>query len=140
MILDSIAFIALCALCLLFIFVALSQRKARLILLEKYVASEIEKSIFSKRLADILSEIETKKVEESEGFIRFVSESRDWAFKYIEDVQEALKAFDNAAGPELEYLYDHSRVNSDISSKAAIDKVYKEYKKLKEMLPDDVVN
>lgn len=28
---------------------------------------------------------------ESEGFIKFLSESRDWAFTYIEDVQKAIE-------------------------------------------------
>lgn len=140
MFLDTLAFIILSVLCLLFAFSALSQRKARLALLNKYLASEIEKSVFSQKLLEVLSEIETKKVEQSEGFLRFVSESREWAFKYIEDVQDALKDFDKAVSSELEYLYSSRTVDSDVLSKAAINTVYKEYLKLKEMLPDDVVN
>ena len=35
-------------------------------------------------------------IEQTEGFLKFVSESRDWAFKYIEDVQAAIQDF-NAA-------------------------------------------
>jgi molecular chaperone DnaK (HSP70) len=35
-------------------------------------------------------------IEQTEGFLKFISDSRDWAFKYIEDVQEAIKEF-NAA-------------------------------------------
>lgn len=33
---------------------------------------------------------------ETEGFIRFLSESREWAFTYIEDVQSALEDLRNA--------------------------------------------
>lgn len=29
--------------------------------------------------------------EETEGFIKFLSQSRDWAFTYIEDVQKAMQ-------------------------------------------------
>jgi hypothetical protein len=35
-------------------------------------------------------------IEQTEGFLKFVSESRDWAFKYIEDVQAAIEAFNLA--------------------------------------------
>jgi hypothetical protein len=35
-------------------------------------------------------------IEQTEGFLKFVSDSRDWAFKYIEDVQAAIQDF-NAA-------------------------------------------
>jgi len=35
-------------------------------------------------------------IEQTEGFLKFISESRDWAFKYIEDVQEAIIEFNSA--------------------------------------------
>jgi hypothetical protein len=35
-------------------------------------------------------------IEQTEGFLKFVSESRDWAFKYIEDVQAAIQDFNKA--------------------------------------------
>jgi hypothetical protein len=31
-------------------------------------------------------------LENTDGFVKFLSESRDWAFKYIEDVQQAIDA------------------------------------------------
>lgn len=35
-------------------------------------------------------------VEQTDGFLKFVSESRDWAFEYIEGIQKALKKYDEA--------------------------------------------
>jgi molecular chaperone DnaK (HSP70) len=35
-------------------------------------------------------------IEKTEGFLKFVSDSRDWAFKYIEDVQAAIQEFNLA--------------------------------------------
>jgi molecular chaperone DnaK (HSP70) len=35
-------------------------------------------------------------IEKTEGFLKFVSDSRDWAFKYIEDVQAAIQDFNLA--------------------------------------------
>jgi hypothetical protein len=140
MILDVIAFIALSVLCLIFAASALSQRKAKLALLEKYLASEIEKSIFSTKLSEITLQSDTKKIEESEGFLKFISESRDWAFKYIEDVQSSLGGFHSSVSESLEYLYNNRNTFSDDRSSDAIAVIYEEYKKLKDMLPEDMVN
>jgi hypothetical protein len=138
--LDVIAFIALSILCLIFAASALSQRKAKLALLEKYLASEIEKSIFSTKLSETILQSETKKIEESEGFLKFISESRDWAFKYIEDVQDSLSGFDRSVSESIEYLYNNRSNLSDDRSSAAIAVVYEEYKRLKDILPEDMVN
>jgi hypothetical protein len=35
-------------------------------------------------------------IEKTEGFLKFISDSRDWAFKYIEDVQKAIEDFNRA--------------------------------------------
>lgn len=35
-------------------------------------------------------------IEKTEGFLKFISDSRDWAFKYIEDVQKAIEDFNEA--------------------------------------------
>jgi hypothetical protein len=140
MILDVVAFIALSILCLIFAASALSQRKAKLALLEKYLASEIEKSIFSTKLSETTLQSETKKIEESEGFLKFISESRDWAFKYIEDVQDTIGGFDLSVSESIEYLYNNRNNFPDDRSSAAIVVVYEEYKKLKNILPEDMVN
>lgn len=35
-------------------------------------------------------------IEQTDGFIKFMSDSRDWAFSYIEDVQDALEEYHKA--------------------------------------------
>jgi hypothetical protein len=35
-------------------------------------------------------------VEQTDGFLKFISDSRDWAFDYIEKVQDAINAYDEA--------------------------------------------
>jgi len=139
MILDLIAFIALSVLCLVFAASALSQRKARLAMLEKLLAAEIEKSIFATKLSEATLQSETKKIEESEGFLKFISESRDWAFRYIEDTQSAIKRFDESISEGLEYLYKQRNTSSDALSAASISTLYEEYQKLKEILPKDMI-
>ena len=39
-----------------------------------------------------------------ENFIKFLSDSRDWAFTYIEDVQKALDKFITDVEPEIIYF------------------------------------
>ena len=46
-------------------------------------------------LQKLISEKESKSLEKTDGFIKFMSESRDQAFKYIEDAQSAIEALAN---------------------------------------------
>jgi len=56
----------------------------------------IDKLTLMKKFEELSNENDAKTVEQSEGFLKFVSQSRDWAFTYIEDVQAALTDYDNA--------------------------------------------
>jgi hypothetical protein len=38
----------------------------------------------------------SSQIEQTEGFVKFLSQSRDWAFEYIEGVQSALQDFELA--------------------------------------------
>ena len=60
-------------------------------------------------------------VEKTDGFLKFVSESREWAFEYIENVQQAIKDYDVALSKQ-----DPNEMNEA-------------YKKLVAMLPDDMI-
>lgn len=53
----------------------------------------------SERIKFLTNEIEKKDKEaltQTDGFVKFLSESRDWAFQYIEDVQVAIKSLQDA--------------------------------------------
>lgn len=140
MILDILALIILSVLCVFLFIAALHQRKARVDLLNKYVAVEIEKSVILDKLSEAFKEIQAKDVEESDGFLKFISESRDWAFQYIEEVQAALKAFDSAITPKLEYALKYGSMESNSVNKQLLLEINEEYLKLKQMLPNDMVN
>ena len=47
-----------------------------------------------------------------ENFIKFLSDSRDWAFLYIEDVQKALDKFITEVEPEILYFDQYGEVLS----------------------------
>ena len=79
----------------------------------------LDKAILITEFAKVIEKQNNQSVEETEGFLKFVSESREWAFTYIEDIQQALMAYDVALST------DNAKVINDA------------YKKLISFLPDD---
>lgn len=74
------------------------------------------------------------KIEETEGFLKFVSESRDWAFQYIERVQIAIKNFQNIFHPiAINYYKDKAQP----ISQEEFGMLFEAYKKLIDELPDE---
>lgn len=68
----------------------------------------LEKFTVGKKLESVIAENETNKLEKDDGFLKFISESRDWAFKYIEDVQQAIKEYkDNKSKKTLDKLISY---------------------------------
>ena len=62
----------------------------------------------------------------SDGFLKFVSQSRDWAFSYIEESQKAIENFQSVATP---IIYD--KENS-----AKMEELILAYEELLKMLPE----
>jgi hypothetical protein len=61
-------------------------------------------------------------VEKTDGFLKFVSDSRDWAFEYIENAQKVIEEYDEALSTQ-----DAAKINIA-------------YKKLIELLPKEESN
>ncbi len=74
-----------------------------------------------------------------EDFIKFLSDSRDWAFEYIEEVQKGLNYFIQEVSPEIEHYNNYgSAVEGMISPHdKALKKISVEFEKLKALLPED---
>lgn len=77
---------------------------------------------------------ESEKIEQSDGFLKFVSDSRDWAYAYIESVQEEINNFITIVGPDIEYLESYK---PPIISEEATDRIVIGYKKIKALIPED---
>jgi predicted Holliday junction resolvase-like endonuclease len=60
----------------------------------------LEKYTIAKQLEKLMLENESKKLEKDDGFIRFLSQSRESAFTYIEEVQEAIAKYSIEQTPE----------------------------------------
>jgi hypothetical protein len=71
-----------------------------------------------------------------ENFIKFLSESRDWAYEYIETVQKGLNSFVDSVDSEINHFDNYgdtlSMVRPDYQ---AMKKISKSYKELKKLLP-----
>lgn len=81
----------------------------------------------------------TEKDQANEDFLKFISDSRDWAYQYIEEVQSGIKSFIDEVGPQIEY-YDKygAAVDGMIAPHDfALKKISSEFKKLKSLLPED---
>jgi hypothetical protein len=98
----------------------------------------LDQNILLTKLAEELKKKEEVSVEKTEGFLKFISESRDLAFTYIEAMQEALVKFRDKVGPEIEYMLTYGTVAGDSFQSKSFLKIEKAYKELiKETLPTE---
>ena len=74
-----------------------------------------------------------------ENFIKFLSDSRDWAFKYIEDVQKGLDKFIETLDPDISNFDEHSTMFQGTQHHEFMTKFLKEYKELKKLMPVDII-
>jgi len=81
----------------------------------------------------------TDKERANEDFLKFVSDSRDLAYEYIESVQTGLQKFIDEVEPQIEY-YDKYGVAVEgmlVPHDFALKKISSEFKELKKLLPKD---
>jgi hypothetical protein len=84
-------------------------------------------------------QMKTDKEKANEDFLKFVSDSRDWAYQYIEEVQSGLKLFIDEVGPQVEYYdkYGSAVDGMIVPHDFALKKISGAYKELKKLLPND---
>jgi hypothetical protein len=75
-----------------------------------------------------------------ENFIKFLSDSRDWAFGYIEDVQKGLDKFIESLDPEISNFDEHSPMSEGTQYHEFMTKFSKEYKELKKLMPIEPIS
>lgn len=93
-------------------------------------------------LEKLFNESESSKINSDESvhkenFIKFLSESRDWAYQYIEDVQSGLNKFISQIEPEINYFKEHGDIISMAPNYYSMKKIVEEYEKLKKLLPEE---
>lgn len=86
---------------------------------------------------DINEESKTDKEQANEDFLKFISDSRDWAYTYIDEVQLGLNNFINDIEPEIAYFDEYGVVGSSYPHYHSMKKISGAYKELKKLLPED---
>lgn len=96
-----------------------------------------DKALLEKKISELYQDIENQKLANSTGFIKFLSDSRDWAFQYIEEVQESLSEFDKEIVPILEWESTFGLVNGTNPHSDNMKRISEAYDKLKTVLPKE---
>jgi hypothetical protein len=76
----------------------------------------------------------TEAYDGQDGFIKFISQSRDWAFEYIENVQLTIKTFKDTVEP---IAIKHKGDSEARIEGTELEKLLAAYVKLVSELPDD---
>ena len=93
------------------------------------------------RVEDLINS--TKKDEKDndvhkENFIKFLSDSRDWAYEYIQDVQSGLNKFVDTIDADISYFDEYGETLSMARPDyAAMKNISTAYKELKKLLPTE---
>lgn len=92
-----------------------------------------------KTLIDVYKDGLMETDQAKEDFIKFISDSREWAFEYIETVQAGLNKFVKEAGPSIDYFDSYGEViYTPITPQ--MQKVSEAYKDLLKLLPEEGKN
>lgn len=117
---------------LIFLFLYVVQKRANKVIIEKTLETLLMQQLTK-------GTNKTDKDQANEDFLKFISDSRDWAYQYIEEVQTALKSFIDEVSPQIEY-YDKYGAAVDgmvAPHDFALKKISMAYKELKKLLPEE---
>jgi len=134
---NTIIYIVLSLVIFALLYVVLISRHNIKKLLSHYVQSEMDKHAIMQKLNEVSEELNRIELEKSDGFVRFLSESRDWAFKYIEEVQTALAEFDKDVTPELQWFNKFGLILGETAHTDVLKRISEAYDKLKLVLPEN---
>jgi hypothetical protein len=82
-------------------------------------------------------ETKTEQEQSNEDFLKFISDSRDWAYTYIDEVQASLNKFISDIEPEISYFKEYGDVGSMAPNYYSMKKITGAYEELKKLLPED---
>lgn len=100
------------------------------------IKAHVENFILKDKIDELLTEQNARDLEKTDGFLKFVSDSREWAFNYIEDVQDKLVKFNNDFDSILDYYSVYGPDIAGLHIDLAKD-ISKAYAELKATLPKE---
>ena len=96
-----------------------------------FISHESLQDFIAKNNVEFKNDIDIHK----ENFIKFLSDSRDWAFDYIEEVQTGLDKFIKEIEPEMEYFDKFGIVGSAYPLYPGMKKIFTAYQDLIKLMP-----
>ena len=136
-ILESIVAGTLVTLIIFLVYRLFKMTKFTNTLSEAYMQQLADNFLLQKEVERLYQEAENKKLQETDGFVKFISQSRDWAFQYIEEVQTALSEFDNTVEPLLEWAMRFGVLSGETANTKILREISEAYDKLKSVLPEN---
>ena len=107
-------------------------------LASELLQSTLDQNILLTKLTEELKKKDEASIEKTDGFLKFISESREMAFEYIETMQEAIVKFKNSVGPEIDYMLTYGTAAGDNLQASSFLKIEQAYIELiKETLPTE---
>lgn len=100
------------------------------------VQDGIDRAIIMEKLGEMLASQDKTNISQTDGFLKFVSDSRDAAFKYIEEVQAAINEFDQRVGPVVKHYKDTGKVLERKPSEL-VKEIAQAYDKLMASMPKE---
>jgi len=134
---SNIIIISLSTLCLSLVISYFLIYKKLTLMAQEYATLYIDQIALEKFIESMnLDSISDQEVHK-ENFIKFLSDSRDWAFEYIEDVQSGLIKFVDDIKPEIEYFKEYGDLVSMHPNYYSMKKITEAYDSLVKLLPKD---
>jgi Tfp pilus assembly protein PilE len=93
----------------------------------KLMQALLDNSVLAEKVQTLAAEKDANALKEDDGFIKFLSNSRDWAFSYIEEVQSVVEGFRAKVDPAVLKLNKTKDANVKLIIEA--------YNELVEILP-----
>jgi Tfp pilus assembly protein PilE len=93
----------------------------------KLMQALLDNSVLAEKVSSLAAEKDANALKEDDGFIKFLSNSRDWAFSYIEEVQSVVEGFRTKVDPAILKLNKTKDANVKLIIEA--------YKELVSILP-----
>lgn len=114
-----------------------------MLIITKHQVNKIKETLFYTTLHNALlkeevqnqrQNVENAKLGSDDSFIKFLSDSREWAFEYIEKVQGAITNFKNDVD-EIANYYENTGYVINSVHKDSLEAFVKAYRELEEFLP-----
>lgn len=128
---EVFAYIIYSGIILYLLYVILTQRQKNRRLSSLHLQALMDITLVKRELEKAVQEINNKKLEKDDGFVKFLSESRDWAYEYISTTQSVIDKFNLDVSEILE---------SDNKPAQKLSQVKKACDELKKILPEEDKN